>query len=227
MATRDLKNAIYPQFARIGHAVASPKRLEFLDLLSQGDKTVEALAEQAATPMKNTSAHLRVLREARLVETRREGTFVRYRLAGDEVARFLGSLQELGRQRLTEVESIATTHLPDPDGVEPVTLAELRILLRKGGVTLIDVRPRDEYDAGHIPGALSYPLPELKRRLREISKGSEIVAYCRGPYCAYSFEAVAWLRKQGYRARRAAQGLPEWRARGYPVDRAPQPRSRS
>lgn len=221
MAARDFKNALYPQFARIGHAVASPKRIELLDLLSQGEKTVEALAEHSATPLKNTSAHLRVLRQARLVETRRDGTYVHYRLAGGEVAGFLSSLQELGRQRLAEVEGLVATYLQGRDELRPVTLAQLRSLLREGAVTVIDVRPRDEFDAGHIPGALSMPLPELKRRLRDLPKRSEVVAYCRGPYCVYALEAVEWLRRRGYRARRVAIGLTEWRARGYPTAASP------
>ena len=218
MPHRDLKDALYAQFARIGHAVGTPKRIELLDLLSQGPKTVEALAEQSATPIKNTSAHLRVLRQARLVETRREGTYIRYRLAGDEVAEFLRSLQSLSRSRLAEVEQVANLYLESRDEMQPVSLAQLRQLIREGAVTVIDVRPRDEYEAGHIPGALSVPVSELHRQLPEIPKRREVVAYCRGPYCVYSLEAVTLLRKRGYRARRAAEGLPDWRAQGFPVE---------
>jgi len=217
MAHRELKDALYSQFARVGHAVASPKRIEVLDLLSQGEKTVKQLAEQSAMPVKNTSAHLRVLRQARLVETRRQGTYVFYRLADDDVFRFLRELQALGRSRLAEVEQVASLYLDGRDELEPVTLGELRRRLRDGDVTVVDVRPEEEYRAGHIPGALSIPVAEMRRRLAEIPKRREVVAYCRGPYCVYSVEAVALLRKHGYRARRAREGLPDWRASGLPV----------
>jgi rhodanese-related sulfurtransferase/DNA-binding transcriptional ArsR family regulator len=214
---RDFKDPLYAQFARIGHAVASPKRLELLDLIAQGEKTVEQLAGQSATALKNTSAHLRVLRQARLVETRREGTWVFYRLADVDVLRFLRSLQALGRSRLAEVEQVASRYLDGRDELEPVSLEELRRRLREGNVTVIDVRPEDEYRAGHIPGALSIPVAQLGRRLEEIPRRREVVAYCRGPYCVYSVEAVELLRKRGYRARRIREGLPDWRARGLPV----------
>jgi rhodanese-related sulfurtransferase len=210
-----LKDSLYAEFARIGHAVASPKRLELLDLLSQGENTVEALAEESATPIKNTSAHLRVLRQALLVDTRREGTYVRYRLADDEVGRFLRSLQDLARHRLAEIERIATVFLESRDEMRPVSLSELHRLMGEDAVTVIDVRPRDEYDAGHVPGALSVPVPALRGRLSEIPKRKEVIAYCRGPYCVYSLEAVLLLRKRGYRARRAASGFPDWKAQGF------------
>jgi rhodanese-related sulfurtransferase len=216
-AHREFKDALYEQFARIGHALSSPKRIELLDLLSQGEKTVEQLAEQIATPIKNTSAHLRVLRQARLVETRRDGTYIHYRLAGDDVFRFLRDLQTLGRNRLAEVQQAASLYIDRRDELEPVTLKELRRRLRDADTTLIDVRPAEEYRAGHIPGALSIPVNQLKRRLPEIPKGREVVAYCRGPYCMYSVEAVEILRKKGYKARRADEGLPDWRASGLPV----------
>jgi rhodanese-related sulfurtransferase len=216
-AHREFKDALYEQFARIGHALSSPKRIELLDLLSQGEKTVEQLAEQIATQIKNTSAHLRVLRQARLVETRRDGTYIHYRLAGDDVFRFLRDLQTLGRNRLAEVQQAASLYIEGRDELEPVTLKELRRRVRDGDTTLIDVRPAEEYRAGHIPGALSIPVNQLKRRLPEIPKGREVVAYCRGPYCMYSVEAVEILRKKGYKARRADEGLPDWRASGLPV----------
>lgn len=219
MSHRDFKAPLYAQFARIGHAVSAPKRLELLDLLAQGEKTVEMLAEQSGTPVKNTSAHLRVLRQARLVETRRDGSYVHYRLADDDVLRFLRTLQTLGRSRLAEVEQIAALYIDHRDELEPVDLAELRRLSRDSAVTIVDVRPREEYEAGHVPGALSMPVAELRRRLGELPKRREVVAYCRGPYCVYSTDAVELLRKHGYRARRAAEGLPDWRAAGWRVAR--------
>jgi rhodanese-related sulfurtransferase/DNA-binding transcriptional ArsR family regulator len=217
MPARNFKDPLYAQFARIGHALASPRRLELLDLLSQGEKTVDALAEQARMPVKNTSAHLRVLRQARLVEVRREGTYMYYRLAGDDVFLAVRQLQALGRSRLAEVEQVARTYLTSRDAMEPVTLLQLRQLVRQGDVTLIDVRPRDEFEQGHIPGALSLPVGQLRRHLRDLPASREIIAYCRGAYCVYSIEAVELLRKHGFRARRTETGIPDWRAAGLPV----------
>jgi rhodanese-related sulfurtransferase len=216
-AHREFKDELYAHFARIGLAVASPKRIELLDLLSQGEKTVEQLAEQSATAIKNTSAHLRVLRHARLVETRRDGAYVYYRLGDDDVFRFVRDLQALGRGRLAEVEQVARLYIDERDELEPVTIKELRRRMREGDVTVIDVRPEEEYQAGHIPGALTIPVAQLKRRLAEIPKSREVVAYCRGPYCVFSVEAVEILRKHGFQARRTNEGLPDWRASGLPI----------
>jgi rhodanese-related sulfurtransferase/DNA-binding transcriptional ArsR family regulator len=216
--SRAFKDALYSHFARLGHAVSSPKRLELLDLLGQGEKTVEQLAEQTATPVKNTSAHLRGLRQARLVETRRDGTYVWYRLADESVAAFLLAFQALGRDRYAEVREFAESYLERRDTLEPIPTEELRRRLKAGDVTLIDVRPVDEFAAGHIPGALSLPVTELPGRLRELPKRKEIVAYCRGPYCVFAITAVELLRKRGYRARRSTESIAGWRARGYAVD---------
>ena len=215
---RAFKDALYAQFARLGHALASPKRIELLDLLGQGEKTVESLAEQVATPVKNTSAHLRVLRQARLVETRRDGTYVYYRLADDDVFRLLRTLETLGHRRLADVQQVVQAYLDGRDALEPVTFQELRRLMREDDVTLVDVRPTDEYEAGHIPGAVSLPVSDLRRRLRELPKHREVIAYCRGRYCVYSLDAVTVLRKLGYRARRAQEGWPDWKAAGLPVE---------
>ncbi len=214
---RELKDALYSQFARIGQALASPIRIELLDLLGQGEKTVELLAEQSATTIKNTSAHLRVLRQACLVETRRDGTYVNYRLADEDVLRLLRMLEALGHQRLADVQQVARLFVEERGQLAAVTLKELRRLVREGDVTVVDVRPALEFESGHIPGALSIPVAELKRRLREIPKEREVIAYCRGRYCVYSLDAVTLLRKHGYRARRAEEGLPDWRAAGLPV----------
>ena len=216
-AHREFKDQLYAQFARIGHALSSPKRIELLDLLGQGEKTVETLAEQLATPLKNTSAHLRALRQANLVETRREGTYVYYRLADDDVYRLLQALEALGHGRLAEVRQVVDLYLDGRDALEPVSLRELRRLMRDDSVTVVDVRPEEEFRAGHIPGALSIPVRELKRRLRELPRAREVIAYCRGRYCVYSLEAVTLLRKAGYRARRSEEGLPAWKAEGLPV----------
>ena len=217
MSHRAFKDALHAQFARVGHALASPKRLELLDLLAQGEKTVDRLAEQSNTPLKNTSAHLRVLRQARLVEARKQGTWVHYRLADQSVERFLRAFQGFGEDRLAEIDQLTRSIMHREDGLEPVTLGELRRRLRDGSATVIDVRPREEYQAGHIPGALSLPVPELSRRLGELPRRREIIAYCRGPYCLFSLDAVTLLRKKGFRARRAHEGLPDWRLAGLPV----------
>jgi rhodanese-related sulfurtransferase len=219
MDHRALKNGLYAQFARLGHAVATPKRLELLDLLSQGEKTVEQLAEHSATPLKNTSAQLRVLRQAHLVEPRREGQHVWYRLADDAVAAFLAALQALGRQRYAEVREMADAYLEGRDTLEPIAPEELHRRLETGSVTLIDVRPADEFAAGHIPGALSVPVAALADRLHGLPKRKEVVAYCRGRYCVLAVEAVELLRQHGYRARRMVESVPTWRARGYAVAR--------
>ncbi|HKT60434.1 MAG TPA: metalloregulator ArsR/SmtB family transcription factor [Gemmatimonadales bacterium] len=218
MQYREFKDSLYTQFARLGHALSAPKRLELLDLLAQGEKSVEQLAEQSATPLKNTSAHLRVLRQARLVETRREGQRIWYRLADEDVSGFLVAFQALGRQRYGEVREVVDSYLDRRDTLEPIPTPELRRRLAAGDVTLIDVRPADEFAAGHIPGALSIPVTELPARARELAKRKEIVAYCRGPYCVMASTAVELLRRRGYRARRFVESVPAWRARGYPVD---------
>lgn len=217
MAPRKLKDPLYAQFARLGHAAASPARLELLDLLMQGEKRVDTLAEQSALPLKNASAHLRVLRQSRLVTTRRQGTSVIYRLADPAVSGFVRTLQLLARRLLAEVDQVARQYVEDRDGLEPVTLRELRRLVRHGEVTLLDVRPGDEFRAGHIPGAVSIPVRNLRRRLRELPRRREIIAYCRGPYCGFAVEAVTLLRKHGFRARRAEEGWPAWRDAGHAV----------
>lgn len=215
---RNFKDALYLQFARVGHALASPKRLELLDLLAQGEKTVEVLAGQTATPIKSTSAHLRVLRQANLVMTRAAGTYVHYRLADDDVLRVLRGVEALGHRRLADVQQIVRLYIDERDQHAPVTFTELRRLMKDGSVVVLDVRPAEEFNAGHIPGAVSVPFLLLKRRLKEMPKDREVIAYCRGRYCVYSLDAVTLLRKQGYEARRVENGMPDWRAAGFPVE---------
>lgn len=213
---RAIKDRLLTEFARVGKAVASPKRIELMDLLAQGERSVEALAAEAEMSIKNASAHLRVLRTARLVETRSEGTYVFYRLATG-VDRFLRELEDLGRDRLAEIERLVEEFYADPDGLEPVDAEDLLERARAGEVLVLDVRPPEEYQAGHVPGALSVPLDELERRLSDFGRDRDIVAYCRGPYCLFSVEAVGLLRARGFRAWRMEVGLPEWRERGLPV----------
>jgi rhodanese-related sulfurtransferase len=214
---RRFKDAIYEQFARIGKAMSSPKRLELLDLLCQGPRTVEALAEHAALSIANASQHLQVLRAARLVEAEKKGLHVEYRLADDDVCRFFLALRGLAESRLAEVEHIARDYFKGRGPMEPVEGDELLRRVKSGAVTVLDVRPAEEYRAGHIPGAVSIPLPELKARLKELPKDRDVVAYCRGPYCVMAVEAVERLRRQGVKAHRLEQGVVEWRARGWRV----------
>ena len=212
-----VRDLLLTQFARVGKAVSSPARLKLLDLLAQGEKSVETLARQAGLTVKNTSAHLRTLRSASLVEGRRDGAYVFYRLADESAVGFLRALEELARRQIAEVEQIVRDHFRSLDGLEPISADALRERMGAGDVTLLDVRPPDEYRAGHIPGAISVPITELEARLAELPPGRDVVAYCRGPYCLLSLEAVATLRAQGRSARRLAVGLPDWRAMGYPV----------
>ncbi|HYT69004.1 MAG TPA: metalloregulator ArsR/SmtB family transcription factor [Vicinamibacterales bacterium] len=212
------KAAIYEHIARIGKATASPGRLELLDLLSQGPRTVEALAAQIAQSVANTSHHLQVLRRARLVEAEKAGLHVTYRLADPQVAAFFLHLRTLAESRLAEIEQVSRRYLEERGALEAVDDDELLRRVRAGDVTVIDVRPREEYLAGHIPGAVSLPLGELKERLRDLPKGQDIVAYCRGPYCVMALDAVDLLRRKGFRAHRMEQGVPEWRAQGWRVE---------
>lgn len=215
---RRFKDALYEQFARIGKATSAPKRLELLDLLSQAPRTVEALAEHAALSVANASQHLQVLRAARMVESEKKGLYVEYRLAGDEVARFVLSLRSLAEARLAEVEQVTRTYFESRGAMEPVEGDELLRRARAGEVTVLDVRPVEEFRAGHISGAISIPVEELEERLAELSKGRPVVAYCRGPYCVMAVEAVTLLRERGFDAHRMEQGVVDWRARGRRVE---------
>ena len=214
---RQFKDQIYEQIARVSKAAAAPKRLELLDLLSQGPRTVEVLADLAAITIGNASQHLKILRAARLVEGQKQGLYVEYRLADEEVASFFVALRTLAQSRLAEVERITSEYLDRRSVLEAVEGDELVRRVRSGEVTVLDVRPTEEYAAGHIPGARSIPLGELSTRLREIPRQREVVAYCRGPYCVMAVEAVEFLRGQGFRAHRMEQGVADWRARGWRV----------
>ena len=215
---RQFKDSIYEQFARLGKAISAPKRLELLDLLCQGPRTVESLAEQAAISVANASQHLQVLRASRLVEGEKKGLYVEYRLADDEVCKFFVALRGLAESRLAEVEQAARDYFEKRGAMEAVESSELLRRVRNGEVTVLDVRPTEEFRAGHIPGALSVPVGELKARLKELPKNREIVAYCRGPYCVMAVEAVELLRKKGFRAHRMEQGIVDWRVRGWRVE---------
>lgn len=215
---REFKDRLYEQFARIGKALANPRRLELLDLLAQGERTVEDLAREAAMSVANTSRHLQELRAARLVEVRREGLYGYYRLADGGVFGVWRAIRGLGEARLAEIDRLVGTYLTDRESLEAVDAQELLAKMREGGVVVLDVRPEKEYRAGHIPGARSVPVNALEAALETLPKDKEIVAYCRGPYCVFSDEAVRLLEKSGYRASRLVEGFPEWRAAGMPVE---------
>jgi rhodanese-related sulfurtransferase len=215
---RPFKDALYDQFARIGKAVANPHRLELLDVLAQGERRVEDLARETHLPIANASQHLQALRRARLVEARRAGTAIYYRLADERVFRLWQAIRDLGEARLAEIDRLAQTYLRDRGQFEAIDAATLLRRLREDDVIVLDVRPGEEYRAGHIPGARSVPIAELEGRLDELPQNRQIVAYCRGPYCAFADEAVALLRARGYRATRLIEGLPDWQAAGLPVE---------
>jgi rhodanese-related sulfurtransferase len=218
VGARATKTALFDEFARVGRALGSGRRIELLDVLANGERSVETLARHTGLSVANASQHLQLLRQAGLVATRREGTSIYYRLAAPEVFDLWRALRTVAATRLAEVERLTTAYLGARGELEPVTRGELARRLQDGDdVVVLDVRPPEEHQAGHIPGAVSIPLAELRRRLGELPTDREIVAYCRGPFCAFAHEAVATLSQAGLAARRLEDGLPEWRAAGLPV----------
>ena len=219
-AHREFKDRLFEQFARVGKALSSPRRLEIVDLLSQGERTVEGIARETSMSVASASQHLQALKGARMVEARREGLYMHYRLADEEVFRTWQAVRTLAESRLSEVDGVVEAYLEDRDALEAMDATELMERLSDGSVVVLDVRPEEEYLAGHIPGAISVPVDALEAALQTqtLPKDREIVAYCRGPYCVFSDEAVALLVARGYRARRLGQGLPDWRAAGMPVE---------
>jgi rhodanese-related sulfurtransferase len=213
------KQAIYENLAEVAQALGHAHRLELLEHLAQGIRTVEELSARAHLTFANTSRHLQILRRARLVDTERRGKHVLYRLAGEtEVVTLIKALGRVGERNVAEIGCVVSDYFQARDALEPVLRDELVTRLRDNLVTVLDVRPEDEFALGHLPGALNVPLSELQQRLRELPKSREIIAYCRGPYCVLSFEAVAALRARGYRARRLEDGYPEWKAAGLPIE---------
>jgi rhodanese-related sulfurtransferase/DNA-binding transcriptional ArsR family regulator len=213
MGDRAAKTALFDAFARAAKALASGRLIELVDVLANGERTVEALAGEVGLSVANTSQHLQILRQAGLVSSRREGTSVHYQLAGPEVFELWRTLRTLAASRLAEVERLAVAYLGGRDDLEPVTREELARRLEDGDdLVVLDVRPAAEYAAGHLPGAVSIPVGELRRRLAELPADREVVAYCRGPYCAFAHEAVELLRDEGFAARRLEDGLPDWQA---------------
>lgn len=217
MSTPGIKRQLYAQFAKVAKTLASAPRLEILELLAQRERSVEDLVAATGLPVANVSQHLQHLRRSGLAMNRREGKYIRYRLADPAVVTLIGALQELAERNHVETARTITRFFKKRDALEPVSRAELLRRKKAGAAFVIDVRPLDEFTAGHIPGAVHLPLAELERRLAELPRDQEIVAYCRGPYCVMAFEAVARLRASGFQARRLQDGFPEWRLARLPV----------
>lgn len=217
MSTMNPKREVLEQLARIGGALASRVRLDLLELLAQRECSVDELATTAGVSVANASQHLQKLRQAGLINGRKDGSFVRYRIAGDKVVTLLGALAQVGEAHHAEIERIVRLYFTSKDDLEPIPAAELLDRARRGLVTVLDVRPPREYAAGHVPGAVNIPILELQKRLKELPGRKEVIAYCRGPFCLMSFEAVELLRRKGLKARRLRDGMPEWRAAGLPV----------
>jgi rhodanese-related sulfurtransferase/DNA-binding transcriptional ArsR family regulator len=222
----EFKDALFEHFARIASGFSSPKRIEIIDLLTQGERPVEGIAREAGLSVANTSRHLQVLKAAGLVAARKAGLQVFYRLADPMVLRGYRALRELSAARQAEVRQLVHDYFSSTDGLEPVEKRELLRRVRARDVVVLDVRPPDEYAAGHIAGALSVPLAEIERHVRGLPRGKRVVAYCRGPYCFFAAEAVRLLRKRGVRAFRLKEGFPEWREAGFPVERGPAQQAR-
>ena len=217
-ASHRVKSALFDEFARLGQALGNGRRLEMLDVLANGERSVERLAAETGLSIANASQHLQILRAAGLVRRRREGTRIHYELSDPVVFDLWRNLRAVAAQRQADVKQLADAYLGARDTLEPITRAELlRRLKRREDVLVLDVRPEEEYAAGHLPSAVSVPLAELRRRLRELPREKQIVAYCRGPYCAFAHKAIRVLHQAGFNARRLEDGLPEWRAAGLPV----------
>ncbi len=212
------RRRILEQFAGVAKALSHANRLDILELLAQGERNVDALARVAGLTVANTSQHLQYLRRAGLVSSRKKGLNVFYSLAGDDVVTLLGALRRSAERHIGEIDRVMSGYFNERDSLEPITRKELLKRTREGLVTVLDVRPPEEYAAGHVPGAVNLPLKDLKKRLGELPKDQEIIAYCRGSHCILAFEAVAELRKRGYTVRRMEEGYPEWKAAGLPVE---------
>lgn len=218
MSRTGFKRDLFAQFARVAKALSHANRLELLEFVAQGGRSVDELAKVSGLSVANASKHLQELRQAGLVSARKEGLRVYYDLAGDDVVVLLNTLRRVAESRLAEVEKLVGTYLTTKDDLEPIPAGELLERARKGLVTVLDVRPPEEFAAGHVAGAINVPLADLEGRLSRLPKDREVVAYCRGPYCVLAFEAVARLRQRGLKARRMEDGFPEWKAAGLPVE---------
>lgn len=218
MSSPNVKSLLFAEFARVSKALGSGNRLELLEFLAQGERSVDALAKLSGLSVANTSRHLQVLRQAGLVGARKEGLFVHYSVSGEGVVKLLAALQEVAQHNVAEVTKLVNTYLTSKDSLEPVSVQDLADRMRSGLVTIVDVRPQEEFAAGHLLGAINMPLADLEKNLTSLPPGREIIAYCRGPFCLLSFEAVAQLRNRGLKARRLETGFPEWKVAGLPVE---------
>jgi len=218
MSSENPKRTLFARFAETAKALGHGRRLEILELLAQGERSVEALAERVGLSMANASQHLQLMRRTGLLASRRDGKRILYRLNDPSVLELTAALQRVAERNVADVREVIRGYFHERDALEPVSRKELSQRLRDGLVTVLDVRPEDEYAAGHVPKAINIPLRELTRRLRQIPKNREVVAYCRGPYCVLAFEAVAILRERGFKVRRLEDGYPEWKAAGLPTD---------
>ena len=218
MSSTNFKHDLFAQFARVGKALSNGNRLELLEFLAQGERSVEQLSKVAGLTVANTSQHLQQLRHAGMVTCRKEGLKVYYSISGDDVITLLDTLRVVAERHVTDVQHLVNTYLTVKDNLEPIPRAELLERARDGLVTVLDVRPPEEYASGHVPGAINIPLHELEQRLEELDKNQEIVAYCRGPHCVLAFDAVARLREKGMNARRMEDGYPEWKTAGLPIE---------
>lgn len=220
MSSENFKHELFNQFARVAKALSNGNRLELLEFLAQGERSVDALAQVSGLTVANTSQHLQHLRQSGLVTSRKQGQKVFYQLSGDEVVQLLGCLRGVAEKHLAEVDRLINSYLTIKDELEPLPASELLDRVRDGLVTVLDVRPADEYESGHLPGAINIPLSDLEQHLHELDNGQDIVAYCRGPHCVLAFDAVEKLRQQGLSAKRLDGGFPEWKLAGLPVDKA-------
>lgn len=218
MSIKNVKALLFNEFARVSKALSSGNRLELLEFLAQGERSVDALAKLSGLSVANTSRHLQVLRSVGLVAARKEGLFVFYSVSGEGVIKLLAALQEVAQHNVAEVTRLVDTYLGSRDGLEPVSVSDLMDRIRDDLVTVVDVRPKEEYDAGHLRGAINVPLADIEQHLDALPRDREVVAYCRGPFCVLSFEAVARLRTMGFEARRLETGFPEWKVAGLPVE---------
>lgn len=212
-----VKQTLLEQFASVAKAIGHPHRFSLLEHLAQGERTVEGLAECSGLSVANVSQHLQTMRRSGLLVARREGKFVLYRLSDDSVLALMHAIHRVAERNIAEVEGVVRGYFNERDALEPVSRAELRKRIKEGLVTVLDVRPADEFALGHIPGAVNIPANELKRRMSDLPKRQEVVAYCRGPFCVMAFEAVSLLRNHGFKSRRLEDGMPEWRAARLPV----------
>lgn len=217
MKPNTFKSDLFSQFARVGKALSNANRLELLEFLAQGSRSVESLANVAKLSIANTSQHLQLLRQSGLVTSRKEGLKVYYSLSGDDVISLLDSVRDVAERHLSDVDKLVNTYLTSKDALEPIPAKELLEKVKQDLITVLDVRPKEEFQAGHVQGAINIPIEELEQHIKDLDHEHEIIAYCRGPHCILAFDAVAQLREKGFQARRLENGFPEWKVAGWPV----------